>query len=228
MTVMAGSLSIAEKTIAEDKIVLGEMILRLRMRGLGNREILSALEKTPRRLFLRAEDHKVAYRDMWLPIECGQTIHAPSTVAQMIDALSISEEHRVLEVGTGSGYQAAILAQVAKSVFSIERYRTLIELAEQRLKTLKIENVHVRLGDGLLGFPEKAPFDRIIISGSVPFIPTHLLDQVKFGGVMVAAVGEQGGVQELRRIERTGSRFIEDKIANVRFVHMQGGIAEIM
>jgi len=225
---MAGNLSTAEETIAEDKTALGEMILRLRMRGLGNRAILAALETVPRKLFLRAEDHKVAYQDMWLPIECGQTIHAPSMVAQMIEALSVTEEHRVLEIGTGSAYQAAILSKVAKSVFSIERYRTLIEIAEQRMKTLKIENVHIRLGDGLKGFPEKAPFDRVIVSGAVPFVPEALLDQVKFGGVMVIAVGPPGEPQELRRIERTGSRFIETKIATVRFVHLQDGVADMM
>ncbi len=225
---MAGTVSIAEQTMDEDKVALGEMILRLRMRGLGTRAILAALEKTPRRMFLRAEDHKVAYRDMCLPIECGQTINAPSTVAQMIDALSLTEEHRVLEIGTGSAYQTAILARVAKSVFSIERYRTLIEIAEQRLKTLKIDNVHIRIGDGLLGFPEKAPFDRIILTGAVPVVPAELLEQIKFGGVMVVAVGPQGEAQDLRRIERTGSRFIEDKIASVRFVHLQSGIAEVL
>lgn len=225
---MAGPLSLSDEAIADDKVAMGEMILRLRMRGLGNRAVLAALEKTPRKLFLRAEDHKVAYRDMWLPIECGQTIHAPSTVVQMIDALSVTEEHRVLEIGTGSAYQSTILAQVAKSVFSIERYRTLIEIAEQRLKTLKIENVHIRHGDGLLGFPEKAPFDRIIVSGAVPYLPNDLMEQVKFGGVMVVAVGAVGEPQELRRIERTGSRFIETKVATVRFVHMQAGIAETL
>ena len=225
MTQTAGTLALNDPTIADDKVALGEMILRLRMGGLGNRAILATLEKMPRKLFLRAEDHKVAYQDMWLPIECGQTIHAPSTVAQMIDALSLTREHRVLEIGTGSGYQAAILSQLAKSVYSIERYRSLIKLAGQRLQTLKIETVHIRLADGLLGYPEKAPFDRILVSGAVPFVPASLLEQLKFGGVMVVAVGPQGQVQELRRIERTGSRFIEDTIAKVRFVHLQEGIA---
>lgn len=215
-----------EELVADDKVALGEMILAMRMRGLRNRAILATLEKTPRKLFLRAEDHKVAYQDMALPIECGQTVHAPSVVAQMIDALAVSPDQRVLEIGTGSGYQAAILSKLAKSVYSIERYRRLIEIAEQRLKTLKIDNVHIRLGDGLQGFAEKAPFDRIIVSGSVSYVPTALFDQLKFGGVMVVAVGPQGEVQELRRIERTGSRYIESRIARVRFVHLQDGVAK--
>lgn len=223
---MADALSIAADPVAEDKVALGEMILRLRMRGLGGHAVLAALERTPRRLFLRAEDHKVAYLDMCLPIECGQCIHPPSTVATMIDALSVTHEHRVLEIGTGSAYQTAILAQLAKSVFSVERFRSLIALAEQRLKTLKIDNVHIRHADGLIGFPEKAPFDRIILTGAVPALTDALLDQVKFGGVLVAAVGPKGEAQDLLRIERTGSRFIEESVGHVRFVHLEEGAAE--
>ncbi|MEM8812212.1 MAG: protein-L-isoaspartate(D-aspartate) O-methyltransferase [Pseudomonadota bacterium] len=214
--------------VVEDKIALGEMILRLRMRGINDRAVLAALEMTPRRLFLRAEDHKVAYSDQALPIECGQVLHAPTIIARMVEALGVTREHRVLEIGTGSGYGTAILARLAKSVISVERYRTLIALAEQRLQTLKLDNVHIRLADGRNGHAEKAPYDRILVTGALPSVPGALLDQVKFGGVLVAPVGPKGDVQEIRRYERSGSRFLEERIAQVRFVQLEEGVAEAL
>ncbi|MBB4302165.1 protein-L-isoaspartate(D-aspartate) O-methyltransferase [Rhodobium orientis] len=208
-----------------DRIATAELILLLRRQGIRDARVLSALERVPRRLFLSANSHTLAYADRALPIECGQTISAPSIVALMTEALEIEPTHRVLEIGTGSGYQAAVLSKLAEHVDTMERYRTLMELAEQRMATLGITNVNFHLGDGFEGLPEKAPFDRIIVTAAAPELPQTLAGQLVGGGIMVVPVGPSGGIQELIKVRRRGSRLEETALCSVRFVPMVPGVA---
>jgi protein-L-isoaspartate(D-aspartate) O-methyltransferase len=202
------------------------LVLALRQLGIRDRTILAAIEHVPRRLFVPAHLKNVAYEDRPLPIECGQTISAPSVVAIMCQALALSPSDRVLEIGTGSGYQAAVLAHLAAEIFTVERYRSLGTLAEQRLKALRIRNVVMRHGDGLLGWPEKAPFDRIVVTAAATEIPRALVQQMKVGGVMVVPVGEPGSVQRLMKVVRQADGVEANRIADVRFVPVVPGIAE--
>lgn len=201
------------------------LILQLRSHGIRNARVLSAIERVPRRLFLTARQHILAYVDTQLPIECGQSSHSPSTVALLLQHLDVRESDTVLEVGTGSGYQTALLSQLAATVVSLERYRTLLNLARQRLATLKAGNVSVHLADGLEGWEEEAPFDRIVFSGSVPEIPAALKEQLAEGGILIAAVGKPGQPQALMRVERRDGGFSEKEVARVRFVPLSAGIA---
>jgi len=202
------------------------LVLALRQLGIRDRTILAAIEHVPRRLFVPAHLKNAAYDDRPLPIECGQTISAPSVVAIMCQALALSPSDRVLEIGTGSGYQAAVLAHLAAEIFTVERYRSLGTLAEQRLKALRIRNVVMRHGDGLLGWPEKAPFDRIVVTAAATEIPRALVQQMKVGGVMVVPVGEPGSVQRLMKVVRQADGVEANRIADVRFVPVVPGIAE--
>ncbi len=210
---------------AGDRIATAGLILELRRRGIRDNRVLSALERVPRQLFLSANNHVLAYADRALPIECGQTISAPSVVALMTEALAIEPNSRVLEVGTGSGYQTAILARLAEHVYTVERYRTLMELAEQRLATLRIANVTFTLGDGFDGLAEKGPFERIMVTAAAPEIPEKLTDQLVSHGIMVIPVGPAGGVQQLLKVTRRGSRFEEERLCAVRFVPLVPGVA---
>lgn len=209
----------------DDRVATAELILELRRQGIRDNKVLSALERVPRRLFLSANSHVLAYADRALPIECGQTISAPSIVALMTQALSVEATNRVLEVGTGSGYQTAILARLAEHVFTLERYRTLMELAEQRLATLRISNVTFTLGDGFEGLSEKAPFDRIMVTAAAPEMPETLANQLVSHGIMVIPVGPPGGIQQLIKVTRRGSRFEEERLCAVRFVPLVPGVA---
>src|SRR5690606_25346619 len=156
--------------------------------------VLRALELVPRERFVEPEQAEQAYVDQAMPIECGQTISQPYVVAAMTEALNLEPSHKVLEIGTGSGSQAAILAHLAAHVVTVERYRTLAETAERRLQDLDLDNVTVIVGDGTLGAPEHAPFDRIVVTAATAEIPPALLEQLKEGGVLVAPVGPQSGV----------------------------------
>ena len=201
------------------------LIMQLRSRGIRDARLLSAIERVPRRLFLNARQHVLAYVDTQLPIECGQSISAPSTIATALEHLNVRNSDTVLEVGTGSGYQAALLSHLAGQVVSLERYRTLVALARQRLATLKIDNVSVELADGLDGWEGKAPYDRIVVSGSMRSVPEALKQQLDEGGVLIAPLGAPGQPQQLMRIERSGDDFIESEVATVRFVPVAPGIA---
>ena len=199
------------------------LILDLRSRGVRDTRLLSAIERVPRRLFLSARQHMLAYVDTQLPIECGQTTPAPSVMARMIEALELKPEHRVLHVGTGSGYQAAILGQMVAQVVTLERYRTLVELARQRLVTLKLANVDVRHADGLAGLSdEDDPFDRILLSGSVATLPRPLMDNLADGGRLVAPVGPVGEEQRLVRFSRDGK---QADLGPLRVVPLAEGLA---
>ncbi|PLX39302.1 MAG: protein-L-isoaspartate O-methyltransferase [Hyphomicrobiales bacterium] len=212
----------------QDRVRLAALILQLRSQGIRDHRVLSAIEQIPRRLFLDAENHDLAYIDRALPIDCGQTISAPSIVAQMTEALGLEAHHRVLEIGTGSGYQTAVLAKLVEHVYSIERFKTLRELAAQRLATLRIDNVTLVHGDGFEGLPDKAPFDRIIVTAAAPEVPETLVMQLVSRGIMVLPVGSPGGVQRLLRVIRRGSHFDAEELCLVRFVPMIPGVAARM
>ncbi len=210
---------------AERRTHVAEMILRLRRAGITDRRVVTAIESVPRDLFVPAELRAAAYADQALPIDCGQTISAPVVVGMMTAALDVGEEDRVLEIGTGTGYQTAILARLAKRVYTIERFRTLTAAAESRFRTLRLANVTTLVGDGIKGWPEQAPFDRIIVTASDEAVPQGLLRQVRLGGVLIMPVGPAEGVQKLIRFERGEGGFDEQELADVRFVPLIPGKA---
>jgi protein-L-isoaspartate(D-aspartate) O-methyltransferase len=194
--------------------------LSLRRRGISDQAVLRAMEEIPREAFVEAADRGDAYRDSALGIACGQTISQPFVVAYMTEQLDVQKPHRVLEIGTGSGYQAAIL-----EVVSIERYRTLAESARARLKKLGCDNVEVILGDGL-DVPDNAgSFDRIIVTAAMEQIPEKLLARLEPRGILIAPVGPHHGVQTLVWIVRTERGFDRKELVDVRFVPALPGIA---
>ena len=201
------------------------LILGLRSGGVSDPAVLSAVEKTPRDLFVPELFQERSWEDSALPIACGQTISQPLIVGLMTQALSVDSRSRVLEIGTGSGYQTAVLARIARLVYSLERYRTLLQEAEQRIKTLGILNVITRFSDGFEGWPEQAPFDRILVTAAAPETPRALLAQLKPNGILVAPVG-RGPVQTLKRYVGDGSgEFRVEDMGDVRFVPLLPGVA---
>ncbi|HZS63124.1 MAG TPA: protein-L-isoaspartate(D-aspartate) O-methyltransferase [Xanthobacteraceae bacterium] len=200
-------------------------MLTLRRRGISDQAVLRAMDEVPREHFLAADQIDLAYADHALPIACGQTISQPYVVAYMTEKLALRREHRVLEIGTGSGYQAAVLSRLARDVVSIERYRTLAEAARSRLQTLGYDNVEVRVGDGLAGAPDKAPYDRIIVTAAAEEIPRALLEQLAAGGIMVLPLGAHAGVQKLVKLTKTDEGLAREDLIGVRFVPLLPGQA---
>lgn len=194
-------------------------------RGVRDPRVLEAMKQVERHLFIPAELAEFAYSDRPVPIGEGQTISQPYMVAFMTELLAIKPEHRVLEIGTGSGYQTAVLASLAAKVYSIEIIPSLLERSDQLLKKLEIHNIITRTGDGFLGWPEEAPFDRIIVTASPPEVPKPLLEQLAVGGRMVIPVGE-GNEQALRLIQKTKSGIEQKEVLPVRFVPMTGRAQE--
>jgi protein-L-isoaspartate(D-aspartate) O-methyltransferase len=203
-----------------------EFQLALRRRGISDQAVLRAMDEVPREHFVMAELLDSAYTDQALPIACGQTISQPYVVAYMTERLEVEPQHRVLEIGTGSGYQAAILSRLARDVVSIERYRTLAETARARLKTLGYANVTILVGDGFAGVPARAPFDRIIVTAAADEVPAALVEQLRDGGAMLLPLGPRDGTQHLIKLTKTtdGGLKREELIA-VRFVPLLPGQA---
>jgi protein-L-isoaspartate(D-aspartate) O-methyltransferase len=192
-------------------------------RGVVDPRVLDAMRTVPREVFLADAMAEFAYADTPLPIEVGQTISQPFIVALMTEALALRSGDKVLEVGTGSGYAAAVLSLVAGEVYTIERHAELADLARGRLAALGLRNVHVRHGDGSLGWPEHAPYDGIVVAAGGPEVPRPLLDQLAIGGRLVIPVGPEVHLQELMRVTRVGAaRFEEEKLGAVRFVPLVG------
>ncbi|MGQ3675770.1 protein-L-isoaspartate(D-aspartate) O-methyltransferase [Xanthobacter sp. TB0139] len=200
-------------------------LLGLRQRGLRDVAVLRAMEVVPRPLFVDPQFREHAYEDVALPISCGQSMSQPSLVAKMTEALNVTAEHAVLEVGTGSGYQAAVLAQLASRVVTVDRYRTLVSQAQARFDVLGLRNLVAYVGDGLLGQPARAPFDRIMVTASAEEIPSPLIEQLRFGGVLVMPLGLQDEEQSLVRFVRQQSGDVCTEIARVRFVPLIAGAA---
>ena len=199
--------------------------LTLRRRGISDQGVLRAMEEVPREAFVQDADRAEAYRDSALGIACGQTISQPFVVAYMTEQLQLQKHHRVLEIGTGSGYQAAILSRLAGDVLTIERFRKLADSARQRLETLGYFNVEVMLGDGFDVPAGAGQFDRIIVTAAMQQIPESLLSRLVIGGILIAPVGPHHGVQTLVRVTRTEGGFERKELVDVRFVPALPGIA---
>lgn len=199
--------------------------LTLRRRGVSDQAVLRAMEEVPREVFVASGDRSHAYRDSALGIECGQTISQPFVVAYMTEQLKLQQGHKVLEIGTGSGYQAAVLSRLSAHVLTIERYRTLADTARDRLEALGYFNIEVMLGDGFDIPPGAGDFDRIIVTAAMERIPEKLQERLLPGGILVAPVGPHHGTQTLVRLTRTDSGFDRKELVDVRFVPALPGIA---
>ena len=202
-----------------------EFLLTLRRRGIADQAVLRAMDEVPREQFVEVSFAESAYADRALPIACGQTISQPYVVAYMTEQLNVQPQHRILEVGTGSGYQAAILSRLAREVITIERYRTLADGARARLALLGYTNLEVHVGDGLKGWAERAPYDRIIVTAAAESVPQALIEQLASAGVMVLPVGPHHGTQQLVRITKENGAMNEEKLIAVRFVPLLAGKA---
>jgi protein-L-isoaspartate(D-aspartate) O-methyltransferase len=200
--------------------------LTLRRRGISDQAVLRAMEEVPREAFVETGDRMDAYRDSALGIACGQTISQPFVVAYMTEQLKLAKHHRVLEIGTGSGYQAAILSRLAGTVITIERFRTLADAARQRLEWLNYFNVEVVLGDGFAVPEQFGQFDRIIVTAAMTKIPDELQQRLEPQGILIAPVGPHHGVQTLVRVVRTETGFDRKELVDVRFVPALPGIAK--
>ena len=204
-----------------------QLVMSLRGGGVTDMAVLAAMERTPREVFVPERFSDQAFDDRPLPIDCGQTISQPLIVGLMTQALKIGDRDKVLEIGTGSGYQAAILSKLARRVYSVERYRTLSKIAEERFHGQGINNIVTRIGDGSLGWPEQAPFDRIILTASAPKRPDRILEQLKDGGIAVAPV-DRDKEQILVRYDKQDSQITETDLMTVRFVPLVKGVAKAM
>lgn len=203
-----------------------EFLLGLRRRGIADQAVLRAMDEVPRAQFVEAEFADRALADQALPIACGQTISQPYVVAYMTEQLAVRPHHRVLEIGTGSGYQAAVLSRLAREVVSVERYRTLAEQARGRLKALGYDNVEVVVDDGLAGVPAKAPFDRIVVTAATDRVPQTLLDQLADDGIMVLPLGPHRGSQHIVKLTKSQTGVVRENLIAVRFVPLLPGQAK--
>ncbi len=194
------------------------LIMDLRQLGVSDATVLSAIERVPREQFVPAQFQDQAYDNIALPIGEGQTISQPLIVGLMTQALEVGERMRVLEIGTGSGYQAAVLSQLCRRVYTIERHRSLLKETTQRLARLGIHNVTAIVGDGARGWPEQAPFERIIVTAAAKVAPPALEDQLAVGGIMVIPIGKRSWSQKIVRLRRSEEGFETEKLWPVRFV----------
>jgi len=213
-----------------------QLIMTLRRQGIDDQRVLGAIERTPRDVFVDEPFAHRAYDNSALPIACGQTISQPYVVAYMTQELKLEPQMRVLELGTGSGYQAAVLAPLCRRVYTIERHKPLLREAEARFKALKLDNVVTRHGDGFDGWPEQAPFDRILLSAAVSEVPVNLTEQLKPGGWLIAPVGSvpksddfllsASFSQYLTKIIRDESGTRREELIPVMFVPMVTGVPQ--
>jgi protein-L-isoaspartate(D-aspartate) O-methyltransferase len=207
--------------IAERKM---QFLFALRSRGVTDTRVLTAMERIDRGPFVRGYFNDRAYEDMPLPIACGQTISQPSVVGLMTQALKVTPRDKVLEVGTGSGYQAAILSQLARRVYTVDRHRRLVQEASAIFAALDLTNIIALTADGSFGLPDQAPFDRIIVTAAAEDPPGPLLAQLKIGGIMVLPVGQSDAVQRLIRVSRHETGYEYDELRPVRFVPLVEGL----
>lgn len=203
-------------------------VLGLRHRGVQSVMVLRAMELVPRALFVDPALRPLAYLDVALPIACGQTMSQPTVVATMTEALGVNAQHRVLEVGTGSGYHAAVLSQLASEVVTLDRYRGLVAEAQVRFGVLSLHNVTAFHADGRAGLAARAPFDRILVTAAVRAVPEALVSQLRPEGILVAPVGEADGIQTLMRFVRTPSGLSGTALMPVRFAPLTPGLAGVL
>jgi protein-L-isoaspartate(D-aspartate) O-methyltransferase len=217
--VLMGCMTVAQNDQADLRARRYEMVeQQIRQRGVTDARVLAVMRSVPRERFVPAEVRDQAYDDGPLPIGSGQTISQPYIVAYMTEALKVEPSHKVLEVGTGSGYQAAVLSELVREVYTIEIVPELARRAETILRSLNKTNVHVRAGDGYAGWPEQAPFDRIIVTAAPEEVPRPLIDQLAPGGLLVAPVGAQGAAQWMTIVEKTSRGVVERRTIPVQFV----------
>ena len=214
-------MSFGEPGLVQKKL---RLLMELRRAGIGDARVLGAIEKTPREKFVPPAFEDQAYENLALPIGRGQTVSQPYVVALMTDKLELGERHNALEIGTGSGYQAAVLARLCRRVFSIERHRELLRDAERRFGELHLRNIVCRCGDGTKGWPEQAPYDRVIVTAAAGQVPPTLIDRLAPGGILVAPVGEDHRDQQLIRIRRHDHGFSTENLGLVRFVPLVVGL----
>ncbi|MCU9839519.1 MULTISPECIES: protein-L-isoaspartate(D-aspartate) O-methyltransferase [Ruegeria] len=203
-----------------------QFLFALRSKGVTDRRVLAAMEEVDRGLFVRGLFAERAYEDMPLPIACGQTISQPSVVGLMTQALEVHPRDKVLEVGTGSGYQAAILAKLARRVYTVDRHARLVREAQTLFQRLQLVNITTMTADGSFGLSDQAPFDRIIVTAAAEDAPGPLLAQLKIGGIMVLPVGQSDTVQTLIRVRRHETGFDYDELRPVRFVPLLEGLGK--
>jgi len=199
------------------------LLLELKREGIDDNRVLSAIEAVPREDFVLPAFRDQAYDNIALPIEEAQTISQPYVVAFMTQALELGPKMKVLEVGTGSGYQAAVLSHLCKRVYTVERHRELLVEAKKRFERLGLGNVVTRLGDGAKGWPEQAPFERILVTAAAKSVPETLKNQLAPGGILVIPVGATVFEQQILRLRRTESGFVEEQLLPVRFVPLVEG-----
>jgi protein-L-isoaspartate(D-aspartate) O-methyltransferase len=217
--VQVGCMTVAQNADADFRARRLEMVdQQIRQRGVTNVRVLDAMRAVPRERFVPLDLLSRAYEDGPLPIGSGQTISQPYIVAYMTEALEVEPSHKVLEIGTGSGYQAAVLGELVREVYTIEIVPELARRAEAVLRELKKTNVRVRAGDGYAGWPEQAPFDRIMVTAAPEDIPRPLIDQLALGGRLVAPVGAQGGPQWITIVDKTSAGVVERRTIPVQFV----------
>ena len=203
---------------------IAQLVMTLRQQGVRDGRVLEAIERTPRDLFVPESFADQSWADRALPISCGQTISQPTIVGLMTDRLELGPRQKVLETGTGSGYQTAILARLCRRVYTIERYRSLLEQAEARFRHLGLSNITSMVGDGHKGWPAQAPFERIIVTAAPKEPPPALLAQLAQGGIMVIPLDAGREGQELVRITRTAQGFERQHLLHVRFVPLVEGL----
>ena len=199
-------------------------LFALRQKGVTDKRVLEAMEKIDRGVFIKGLFSERAYEDMPLPISCGQTISQPSVVGLMSQALQVDARHKVLEVGTGSGYQAAVLSHLARRVYTVDRHKRLVGEAQAAFDALNLTNITAFAADGSHGLPDQAPFDRILVTAAAEDPPGPLLAQLKTGGIMVVPVGQSDAVQTLIKVTRTETGFDYDELLPVRFVPLVEGL----
>ena len=203
-----------------------QFLFSLRSHGVTNRRVLTAMEKVDRGKYIRGTFEDRAYEDTPLPIACGQTISQPSIVALMTEALDVQPRNKVLEIGTGSGYQAAILSQLARRVYTVDRHRRLVKAARQVFEAENITNIIAFTADGSRGLPEQAPFDRIVLTAASEDPPGPLLAQLRIGGIMVLPVGQSDAVQTLVKVTKTDEGLNYQELRAVRFVPLLEGLGK--
>lgn len=211
----------------EDESIVHAAAIVLKLRGIGiaDLSVLRAIESVPRSLFVPHAWRHRAYADHPLPIDCGQMISAPTVVGAMVAALEVSDRHSVLEIGTGSGYQSAVLSRLARRVTTIERFRTLARAAERRWAILNIRNVSGIVGDGTLGWSRQAPFDRVLVNAACAAPPGRLIAQLTDSGILVAPVGTADGPQRLTLFQRIGQSVDTRDLGPARFLSIVPGVA---
>jgi len=207
-----------------DATTLMQFLFALRSKGVTDARVLTAMEKVDRAAFIRGLFSERAYEDMPLPIPCGQTISQPSVVGLMTQALKAGPRDTVLEVGTGSGYQAAVLSHVARRIYTVDRHKRLVNEAREVFDALGLTNITAFTADGSHGLPDQAPFDRILVTAAAEDPPGPLLSQLKVGGIMVVPVGQSDAVQSLIRVSRHERGFEYDELRPVRFVPLIEGL----